>query len=263
MDVYLALLWASLRSQASYRRSFLLEVVGRFWVMSLELAAVVVLVGQAGELSGFGRADVVYLYGMATMALGLAEALTDGLNDMPELVRLGTFDGILVRPRSPLLQVLGRQCRPLHAGRVLQGLLAAGWGLWAAGFEPTPARLAMLVVQLLSTAAVFGGLFVAEGATTVFTVQSGELFNAFTYGGQELTKYPVPLYGRALRAVFLWVVPVGFTSWFPALVVLGRADPMGYPWWTAWASPLVAGLFVLACVRYWAFAVARYRSTGS
>lgn len=263
MEVYFVLLGASLRSQLAYRRSFLLEVFGRFWVTALELVAVVVLVGHVGELGGFDRAEVVYLYGVACVGLAVAELLTDGINDMPELIRLGSFDALLVRPAPILLQVLGRQCRVFHVGRALQGALALVWALWALPWHPGPLEVAMLVVNVLGAVAVYVAIFVAEGATCIFTVQSSELFNAFSYGGVEMTRYPVSIYERWLRGLFLWVVPVGFVSYFPALVVLGHEDAMGMPAFLPYLAPLVAGGFLALAVRYWSFAVDRYRSTGS
>lgn len=263
MDVYLAMMGASLRAQASYRRSFLLEVFGRGWIALLELGALLALLAQATDLAGFTRDEVVYLYGVVTAALGIAELLTDGLDDMPELVRLGTLDGVLVRPAPALVQVMGRQCRPYHLGRVLQGAVAMVWGLWATGFEPTPQRLAMIPLQVGSAVAVFSGVFVAEAGTAVFAVASGELFNAFSYGGQELAKYPMPIYGRWLRLVFLGIVPIGFVGYFPSLVVLDHPDPMGWPALAPWAAPGVAALFLALTVRWWSFAIDRYRSTGS
>lgn len=263
MDVYLTLLRASLQSQLAYRRSFLLELFGRFWVTGFEVVALFVLVGHVGELGGFGQAELLYLYGVASFALGFAELLTDGLNEMPELVRLGTFDALLVRPAPALVQVLGRQFRLMHVGRSLQGGMALVWALWTLPWDPGPLQLAMLGVNLLGAFRVYVAVFVAEAATTIFTVQSRELFNAFTYGGVELTRYPVSIYDGWLRGVFLWVVPVGFVSWFPALVVLDHPDPLGLPGFLPYLAPLVAAVFLALSVGYWQFAVDRYRSTGS
>jgi ABC-2 type transport system permease protein len=263
MDVYLVLLRASIQSQLAYRRSFLLEVFGRFWVTGFEVVALFVLVDHVGTLGGFDRAELLYLYGVASLALGVAELLTDGLNDMPELVRLGTFDALLVRPVPALVQVLGRQFRLMHVGRALQGALALSWALWMLPWDPGGLELAMLVINLASAFLVYVAVFVAEAATTIFTVQSRELFNAFTYGGVELTRYPVSIYDGWLRGIFLWIVPVGFVSYFPALVVLDHPDPLGMPGFLPYAAPLVAGAFFGLSVRYWQFAVDRYRSTGS
>ena len=263
LRVWLLLLAASLKGQMSYRSSFLLEVVGRFAVTTLELVAVLVLFTHVDGLGGWTRWEVVYLYGVASLSLGLAELFTDGLRDMPELIRLGTFDGILVRPVAPLAQVLGRQCRPLHLGRAAQGGLALGLAFTNLDVAFGLLELTMLVVNIASSVVVFSGIFIAGAATGVFTVDSAEAFNAFTYGGVQMTQYPLPIYRPWLRWLFVFAVPVGYTSYFPALVVLGKDDALGFGPLAPWMAPVVAAAFLGLSTRWWAFAVNHYRSTGS
>jgi len=52
-------------------------------------------------------------------------------------------------------------------------------------------------------------------------------------------------------------------SYFPALHVLGRPDPLGLPAWLQLASPLVAVAFLSVAGIAWRFGVAHYQSTGS
>ncbi|MEZ4235720.1 MAG: ABC-2 family transporter protein [Myxococcota bacterium] len=262
MRIYLALLGASVRAQLAYRGAVWLEALGRFWVTSLELVGVLVVFTITDGLGGFGRWEVVYLYGVATTALGVASVVTDGLKDMPHLVRTGQLDGMLVRPLSPLLQVLGRQCRLMQVGRPAQGALTLLWALWHVAPDG-PLRYGMVGVNVAATTAVFSGLFVLEGASTVFTVQAAEAFSAFTYGGAQMTQYPVPIYPAWLQRVFLWVVPVGTACYLPALVVLGHPDPLGLPGWAPWVAPLGALAFFGACLLGWRAALDRYTGTGS
>ena len=263
LTVWLRLLQASIMGQLSYRRSFLLEVVGRFVLTTLELVAVVALFQHIDALAGWTQWEVVYLYGMASLALGLSELFTDGLNQMGELVRQGTLDGILVRPVSPLMQVLGRQCRPFHLGRALQGVLAMGLALASLGWVPTATGAAMLVVNVLATATVFAALFVAGAATQVYTVQSAEAFNAFTYGGVQMAQYPLPVYPRWLQGLFVFAVPVGFTAYFPAVALLGKPDVFGLGPAAPWLAPVVAALYFGLAVLWWRRALNHYQSTGS
>lgn len=247
----------------SYRSSFLLEVVGRFAVTGLELVAVLVLFNHIDGLGGWTRWEVVYLYGVGSLSLGLAELMTDGLKDMPDLIRLGTFDGILVRPVTPLVQVLGRQCRPLHLGRTGQGVLALGLALTHLDVTLDTLQWTMFAINVASSAVVFASIFIAGAATSVFTVDSAEAFNAFTYGGVQMTQYPLPIYRPWLRWVFVFAVPVGYASYFPALVVLGKHDALGFGSLAPWMAPVVALAFLWLCTRWWTFAVNRYRSTGA
>lgn len=263
MSLYFTLLWASLASQLAHRGSFFLELLGRFWLTALELVALLVLMERATDLAGFGRYEVLYLYGVASTALGLAELLTDGVAEMPRLIRTGEFDGLLVRPVPALVQVLALRCRPHNLGRTLQGLAALGWALWVLRWQPTASHLGWLAVHGLASLAIYAGIFIAEGASCIFTVQSTEVFNAFSYGGLEMSRYPIPIYKSWVRALFLWVVPVGFAGYYPALGVLDRQDVLGLPWFVPWLTPIMAGGFLLAMLGYWSFAVGRYRGTGS
>ncbi len=263
MRLYAMLLSASLQGQLSYRRSFWLEVAGRFWVVGLELVAVLVLFSHIDDLGGWTRWEVVYLYGVASLALGIAELLTDGLREMPQLVRMGTLDGLLLRPVSPLLQVLGRQCRPLHLGRAAQGVLGVAGALYMLGEPLGPLQGAMVAVNVFASALVYCTVFVMGAATCIFTVQSAEAFNAFTYGGVQMTQYPTSIFPHRLRSVFLWVVPVGMTSYFPALVVLDKVDSLGFPAFMPFVAPVVAVVFASLGAVYWRFCLSRYLSTGS
>ena len=83
--VYGAMLAASVREQMSYRGSFVFELVGRLTVTGLELVALFFLFQHIESIAGWTKWEVVYLYGMASICLGMGEALTTGFDDMPEL----------------------------------------------------------------------------------------------------------------------------------------------------------------------------------
>jgi ABC-2 type transport system permease protein len=52
-------------------------------------------------------------------------------------------------------------------------------------------------------------------------------------------------------------------AYYPALVLLGRPDPLGLPEWVGWCSPLVAVAAAALAGIAWRFGVRHYRSTGS
>ena len=117
MSVYWSLISASIRGQMAYRRSFLLETCGRTIITILELIAIFFLYDHISDLRGWTQWEVVYLYGVASISMGIGEMLTSGLDEMPEMVREGKFDQLLVRPVSPLVQMLGRNLRLFLVGR--------------------------------------------------------------------------------------------------------------------------------------------------
>jgi len=58
-------------------------------------------------------------------------------------------------------------------------------------------------------------------------------------------------------------LPLGFVSYYPALFLLDRPDPLGLPDWTRLLSP-IAALALGACAYFgWCIGVRHYQSTGS
>ena len=112
-------------------------------------------------------------------------------------------------------------------------------------------------------AAIFAGLIVLQATLAFWTTETLELVNSVTYGGVVANQYPLAIYRPWLRRLFIYVVPLAFASYFPALAIMGRPDPLGSPPTLQYLSPLVGFLFLLVCLRVWGFGVRRYLSTGS
>ena len=95
-----------------------------------------------------------------------------------------------------------------------------------------------------------------------WTVEGREAANAFTYGGAFLAQYPINIYDRWLRRFLAYVVPMAFISYFPALHILGKTDPLGLPQVLQVASPVIALATALVASMVWRFAVRHYQSAG-
>ena len=96
-----------------------------------------------------------------------------------------------------------------------------------------------------------------------WSIQGLEIINSFTYGGVETAQYPLPVFAKWFRNIFIYFIPLGCVSYFPALALMDRPDVLGSPLWFRWASPLMGVFFLVAAIRVWRFGVRRYKSTGS
>jgi ABC-2 type transport system permease protein len=73
----------------------------------------------------------------------------------------------------------------------------------------------------------------------------------------------VNVYDGWFRQVVAFGLGFGFVSYYPALGLLGRADPLGGPGWLSWSGPVVAAIAAGIAALIWRTAVRHYRSTGS
>lgn len=262
--LYLTLIAAKIRSQMQYRVSFLLDLVGFMAATSLEFAVIAILLARFKSVGGWSAPEVALLYGMTSMAFGLAEMVGRGFDSPFERMMVqGSFDRVLTRPLGSFFQIFASEFQLRRLGRVAQGALVLAYAVGSVGVAWTPAKALAVVLAVLSGAVIYTGLIVIGATICFWTIKTPEVINAFTFGGQTMISYPLSIYNGFVRAVFLSVVPVAFANYPAALLVLGRSDPWGLPGDLAWAAPLVAALFFALAHRFWSYGVTKYQSTGS
>ncbi len=252
-----------LRGQMQYRSSFFMQIVGNFLVNAVEVIVLWSLFQHFESLGGWSLAEVVFLHGLAMTMFALGDTLSNGIQEVPGLIREGSFDRTLVRPMSSWIQSTVNEVSLRHFGLLAQGLLLLGIGMASAGIDWTPGKAAYLPIAIASGIALFCALFTVEAIISFWTVNSVEAVNAFTYGGSDLGQYPIHIFRRGLRFIFLWVVPIGFMTYYPAVYLLDKDDPLGAPAAASFVAPLAAIAFCVAIGYGWQVAIRHYRSTGS
>ena len=264
-DVAIALRIALLRvrGQMQYRGSFWMQIIGNFFVNVVEVLVTWSLFQHFDNLGGWSLEEVILLHGLSMVAFSLGDTLSNGVQSVPQMIREGTFDRNLVRPMSVYLQSAVSEVSVRHFGHLAQGLVLLAVGLYAAPIEWTTGRLLYLPVIVASGALFFAALFTVEAILAFWTVNGIEAVNAFTYGGSDLGQYPLHIFRRGLRLLFLWVIPIGFMTYYPALYLLDRTDPLGLPRLASFVAPLAAVLFCFVIRFGWGAALRRYTSTGS
>ena len=264
LRLYVRYVGVSVRSQMQYRASFVMLTVGHFLVTGVEILAIWALFARFGTLRGWRLAEVAMFYGLIHVAFALAEAVGRGFDVFAAKVKSGDFDRILLRPRSTTFQIAAQELQLMRIGRLTQGLIVLMWSAQALEVQWTVARVGLTVFTVVGGACLFYGLFVLQAAMAFWTTETLELMNTVTYGGTETGQYPLSIYRPWFRKFFTFVVPLACVSYFPALAILGRDDPLvGSPVWFRWAAPVVGVLFLAVTLRVWTFGVRHYRSTGS
>lgn len=263
IGVYKRLVGARIRSQLQYRLSFVLNFVGMALITFLDFAAILILFEQVDALGEWTVEEVALLYAISCIAFALTDLTIGHLDLLPNMIREGEFDLVLVRPLSALFQVVSRDFALRRLGKLLQGVGVLLFALTRLELDWTVARAAFLVLAIVAGAAIFAGVWIGLATIAFWLVDSLEVANAFSYGGNYLAQYPVNIFGPWLRRLVIFVIPIAFVSYFPALYVLDKEDALGLPRMLQFASPLVAVVSVVAGGLLWRFAVRRYRSVGS
>ena len=257
--VLIARLW--MRAIASYRASFWILAVSGFLTTGLDFVAILVFFTRIDTLGGFGLREIAFLYGASGIGLAVGDMFVGRIERLGRMIREGSLDAMLLRPVPLLAQVCADEFTPRRLARVLQAGGVFAWGCGAVDW--TPGRAGTTAVMLICSMAIFSGLFVAMASLQFWTSESAEFANAFTYGGNTITQYPLSIFpGEVVKAI-TFGLPIAFVNWYPALSVLGRPDPFGLPARLQHAAPAAAVAVLVLAGLVWRAGVRHHRSTGS
>jgi ABC-2 type transport system permease protein len=234
---------ASVKGQLQYRASAVMTAFGVFLITSSEFVAVWALFDRFGQVRGWRLPEIALFYGLISVTWALCDAISRGFDNFAQTVKSGDFDRILLRPRSTVLQLLGQEFTLRRVGRLVQGSSVLGYAFAAGTIDWTVGRAVLLIAAIAGGVCVFLGILILQATSAFWTVESLEVWSSFTYGGLTMGQYPLAIYRSWFRALFTYLFPIGCVSYFPGVVILGRADPLGAP--------------------IWRIGVRHYRSTGS
>jgi ABC-2 type transport system permease protein len=257
--VWIARMWV--RSSLAYPTSFWILTVSSALITLLDFVGLALMFHTVPALGGFSLQEIALLYGASGIGIGVADLVIGSVEQIGAYVRTGGLDSMLTRPVPLLVQVCADRFAIRRLGRISQAVVVFAYGAWWVDW--TPPKVGLAVLMLVSACLIFFSLFVTFSCIQFWTLDSTEFANAFTYGGNTMTQYPMTIFPREVLKGLTFLLPIAFVNWYPCLYLLDRPDPFGMPSWFAVLSPLVAVLTVAVAGLAWRTGVRHYTSTGS
>ena len=260
MRLYAKYVSLLLKAQLQYKASFLMTVLAQFIQPFALFAGIVLLFGRFGSIQGWTLYEVFICYAVVGASFAIATCFARGFDSFDGMIRNGSFDRVLVRPRGTVLQVLGANFDLKRIGHLLQAFIVLGVAIRGAGIPWDPARVFLLAHMVLGGSLIFAGVYLLQAAAAFWTIEALEVANIFTHGIREHASYPLDIFPRWITVIFTFIIPYGTINYLPLRYLLGKMEGEG---WLFACVPLLGGLFILPCIAVWRLGVRKYSSSGS
>jgi ABC-2 type transport system permease protein len=257
MKLYFKYLSMHIKSAMEYRASFIFLMATALLNPLGSLAVLRFMFWRFDNIMGWGFNEVLLIFGLSYTGFSLAEVFGRGFDLFDRLIRLGTFDRMLVQPRSVILQVFGSEFEITRIGRCAVGVWVLAGSLNGLDIVWSVGKAAALAFAVLGSFSVFTGILFLRGAFCFVTVEGTELTNILFDGGKETARYPVTIYDRGFAFFFTFIVPFACASFYPSLYIMGRET--AFP---AALAPAVCFAFLAACAALFRAGMRKYNSTG-
>jgi len=262
-QLYFRLIQISLLSRMQYRANFIVGILGLIVWNVVNLGLIGVLVTQFTSLNNWTLWELVFLYCLWTVGHSLYSFLFSHANQLEDYLIEGAFDQFLLRPASPLIQLLGRELQYIEIADMLIGLTGLSLAYAQLGLYWNGWRWGFFVIAVVSGAMIELAMNLLIGCSAFWTGRSRGAFIIVSPFYNLVHQYPVDIFGKTFRAIVTGIIPVAFMNYYPALMLLDKMERAGSVWWLSYMSPLVALLLVGIVSRVWRLGLMRYASSGS
>lgn len=260
ISLYFKLVGICFKSQMQHRASFIMLALAHFLSTFVDILGIWVLFDRFKVLQGWTLSEMALIYGIIHMGFASAEAIARGFDTFSQLVKMGDFDRILLRPLGTIFQVATRDVQLMRIGRFLQGFVVLLWGFSELQLSFFSLHLLVIFLSILGATCLFYGLFVFQATLSFWTTETLEIMNITTYGGVETGQYPMSIYPVPFRLFFTFIIPLSCVAFYPIATLLGHESiPLGF----ALLFPLAGACFLYVAFQLWKVGVNHYQSTGS
>jgi ABC-2 type transport system permease protein len=247
----------SLIQDLEYRVNWWMNAFNSLLSLGASALVLAVVFTQADAIGGWSFDQALTLLGVYLLIEGVTIVfLVPNLNRVPEYVRKGELDYLLLKPIAARFIVSTR-----YASVWWVPQLGLAWGVIVVGMLRqgtfTPGHVAQLLVMLAAAIGILYAVWFALTTTAFWFVKVdnvSELFTAFFAAG----RFPISAYPGWVRALLTFVVPVAFLTTVPAEAAAGTLT-----WGWALGSLAVAVVLLALSQALWRFALANYTSASS
>ena len=259
-EIYGIMMRNSLIREMSFKANFVLWMLVEVLWFCGQIFFFGIIFGQVDRIGDWTKWEVVLLVGTHQMIAQLFQAFFFvNLSNIPELVRTGKLDSLLVLPLDSQFAVSTKQ---FSLDSVINGLLGGVVvlvSLSRLGIVPSATSVAMYLVALGFGVAVHYSIMLSLAAVSFWIVRAqGLVYGYFNF--LNIARYPDVIFPRLFRFVFGWIIPVVIVANIPARLLI---KPLGQPGWLMFHLVIAAGIAFWLSRIFWRFALRHYSSASS
>ena len=277
LRVFLTFARNSLVRDMTFRVNFLIECASSVTWTMMNLGFYLLIFTHTDEIganTGWGKWEFFAFLATTMLVNSLVQAFfMPNCEDISELIRTGGLDFALLKPIDTqfvisLEKVDWSSLANFAAGLVLLVVSVGQMGSRAENpLVLSPLSILLYAFYILGGVAILYSLMIALAATSIWLGQNRSLYDFWFYI-TNFSRYPMEIYdgtwGRPLRWVCTFLIPVLVVVNVPARIIARPVSPAGENVWPLAAFALVATAGSLLASR-WVFqaALRSYRSASS
>jgi len=252
------------RAWFQYRVDAVLRSLAVFARESTGIIVIYFTLLKFNSLNGWNIYELLFLYSLIFLTYGIMIIFFTGLRDFGNMVREGSFDRFVLRPRGILFQIIfvnsdwfaaiGHGGLGITSFLISAGKVGVHWNIYNALYY-----LFAVIGGVLIQGAVF--LFIAT--LNIYLIETGSIKELLYWNVRKFAGYPISIFNKGVQFLMIYIMPYAFVNYFPAQFLLRKEDMSQYPEIYLYLTPIVGvGMYLLAYA-FWLYSLKYYKSSGN
>ena len=260
IEIYSIMLRNSLIREMSFKANFLLWMIVEILWFCGQIVFFSIIFGQVDRIGDWTKWEVVLLVGTHQMIAQIFQGFFFvNIANIPELVRTGKLDSLLVLPIDSQFAVSSKQFGLDSMINAALGGVVVCVSLSQLGIVPNPMSILLYLVALGFGVAVHYSIMLGLAAVSFWIVRAqGLVYGYFNF--LNIARYPDVIFPRLFRFIFGWIIPVIIVANIPARLLI---KPLGQPAWLMFHLVLAGSIAFFLSRIFWRFALRHYSSASS
>ena len=211
---------------------------------------------QTRGYPGWTIRQLILFQGMMLLWFGIRDTAFGDLKQYAmDMVRQGDFDRLLLKPYPPIGILLISGFNFKNIGSILIGALIILFSAQALALRPGLFQILLIVVCFLSGLLFNMALDIFFCGIVIMLTQMGRIGDLIeTLLG--FSRYPVEIFSKVMRLIFLTVVPFAIWIYFPTQLLLNRLQGK------ILLGLLICGIWFWLSLIFWDRCLKKYTSAG-
>jgi ABC-2 type transport system permease protein len=260
LEIWGIMLRNSLIRELSFKANFLLWMIVEVLWFAGQIVFFGIIFGQVDRIGDWSKWEVILLIGTHQAVAQLFQAFFFvNISNIPELVRTGKLDSLLVLPIDSQFAVSTKQFSLDSVLNAILGGIVVVVSLAQLKITPSAGMVVLYLVALCFGVAVHYSIMLGLAAVSFWIVRAqGLVYGYFNF--LHIARYPDVIFPRVFRFIFGWIIPVIIVANIPARLLI---KPLGQPGWLLLHLVLAGSIAFIVSRLFWRFALRHYSSASS
>ncbi|MDO8429043.1 MAG: ABC-2 family transporter protein [Candidatus Daviesbacteria bacterium] len=256
--IFIALISISSKRYLENRANVFMRVSGGIFSLIVSIYFIEIIFSFTSNIGGWTKYEVLLLTGLFRIITSVFMFLCQrGIYDIPELIKGGYLDLILVSPVNSQFYLSFRRSKPYEILSAPAGIFLIIYSLSKLNLTFSILDFLLLFIGLLMGIIILYSIYFMLATIAIWLIQVSALSNLYHIIVQPLS-IPTDILGKGVSFVLTFIIPLGVVLTVPLQVFLHKISAS-----SVFISVIFAVLFLYLSTRFWKFALRHYTSASS